>query len=263
MIYTCLSSGSTGNSHLIFQSGKIHLIDVGMSLKYIENAIKSIGLDISMLSSIIISHEHIDHVKSLGTIMRKYDIEVYISKKSFEKIEKTLGKINHDKINFIEKNKEYQIDKINYIPIEVSHDAAQTFVFLIEYQNSKVAIVTDLGYIGDEFLEHLSNIDILVIESNHDTEMLMAGKYPFNIKTRIKSKKGHLSNKECASFLKKLLRKTNIGTIILAHLSKDNNLEMLAYHETLNSLREENLNLGEDFELYIANREKTGNIFKI
>ena len=222
-----LSSGSKGNSTYIETKNHKILVDIGTSSLYVENSLKSIGVDPRDIDIVLITHSHVDHVNGLRVFSKKYKPLVYISEK--------ILKESKLRIENISSEEEINIDsdiKIKSIPL--SHDVADIKGYLIEEGNTSFVYITDTGYINEKNYKYIKNKSIYVFESNHDVEMLMNNpKYPHQTKIRILSDKGHLSNKDSAYYLSKLIG-DNTRHVVLAHLSEQNNTEELA----LNTLKE-------------------------
>ncbi len=230
MRVSVLSSGSKGNSTYVELLNHKILIDIGTSSLYIEKALNKIGVDPSDIDIILITHAHIDHVAGLKVFCKKYNPVVYIS----DKIEKEAhleikNKISDETINFK--------DDISITSVNLSHDVTEARGFVIEENDSSLVYITDTGYISEKEFNKITNKNIYVFESNHDVEMLMNNtKYPHHTKIRILSDKGHLSNKDSAYYLTKIIGEST-KHIILAHLSEQNNTEDLALSSLETALR--------------------------
>lgn len=231
MKFSILGSGSAGNSTYIETCDNRFLIDAGFSAKKIEERLSIIGVEASTLSAILITHEHGDHILGAGVLSRKYKIPIYITQKSYEVAKKRLGKIDEHLIKYIERTF-YLSEHTHITPFDVMHDAIQTIGFNVQdRQESKLSIATDIGYATNVVKECFRNSDAIIIESNYDPEMLLTGPYPWDVKERVKSKRGHFSNECSAKFIESVYTK-NLREIFLAHISKDNNTHRLA-HKTV------------------------------
>ncbi len=222
MKISVLGSGSSGNSTFIEENNYKILIDAGFSCKKTEEKLAKIGKKLSEISAILLTHEHSDHINGAGIIARKYDIPLYITPESFEVAKEKLGKLDKTLIKFIDKD--FILDnKLKVTPFDVMHDAVRTVGFRVESElNKKIAISTDIGYVNNIVREHFKDVNAMVIESNYDYNMLMNCPYPWNLKARVKSRNGHLSNNDCAKFIKEMYE-DKIKKIFLAHVSKDSN----------------------------------------
>ena len=222
MKFSVLGSGSSGNSSYIEMGKKKFLIDAGFSGKKIAEKLNNIGRRIEDVDGIFVTHEHSDHIQGLGVISRKYDIPIYITPESYRAGAVKLGAIDKSLLNFI--NGDFILnDKVKVSPFDVMHDAERTIGFKLETQlNKKIAISTDIGYITNIVREYFKDVDAMVIESNYDFNTLMNCSYPWNLKERVKSRNGHLSNNECAKFIKEMYT-DKLKKVFLAHVSKDSN----------------------------------------
>lgn len=228
-----LASGSKGNSTFIESGNTKILIDVGINYTRIKKSLEKINVDVNSLDGIIISHTHSDHIGGLSSVIKKIGISVFIKEELYSEIKKIVPEEN---ITLIEENK-ITIGSIDIEIINASHDVP-AFGFIISSDDKKVLYLTDTGYINRRYYKTLEDMDAYIIESNHDEKMLMEGPYPYILKQRVISDKGHLSNKYTGSFLNKEIgAKTKY--IILAHLSENNNTEELAL-EQVNSELENN-----------------------
>lgn len=222
MKFSVLGSSSSGNSSFIEVGDAKFLIDIGFSLKKMEEKLNEIGQSLDLIDAIFITHEHIDHVKCMGPLLRKYNIPIYIHRKSFEVIENKIGKYDINKIKFLDERD--IIIKNSYITnFDLTHDSAHCLGYTFSERNKKLVYITDAGYVSKIMEINALNADIIAIESNYDLDLLMMGKYPWDIKNRIKSKMGHLSNKDTINFLKKVIS-DKLKKIYLLHLSEENNI---------------------------------------
>lgn len=216
-----LGSCSKGNSTFIKCGNTKILIDVGYSMKKIKEKLEEIDESIEEIDAILITHEHSDHVGGLGAILRKYNIPTYINYGSYVAIEDKMFKIDNKLFNYIDEGK-FRINDINITSLKLSHDANNCFGFKIEYKDISMGYVTDTGYLSNVVKEELKNIDIIAVESNYEYENLMLGSYPANIKSRINSKKGHLSNLEALRLLKQIAS-DKLKKVYVMHISQENN----------------------------------------
>jgi phosphoribosyl 1,2-cyclic phosphodiesterase len=242
---TCsLSSGSSGNSIYIGCGGTNILIDAGRSAKALTDLLSKIGVNISELSAIFVTHEHIDHVSALKVLISRHKIPVYMVWESFNNLgddyKKALGGI----INFIKPEDKIKIGDLTVECYPVSHDSAANVGYIISRgQNKAVGVATDIGCMTAQVMDYICGCKILYIESNHDLEMLKNSSYPDYLKQRIKAKTGHLSNKDCAESLPHFI-KNGAEKIILYHLSGENNKRELALKESKRSILAAKLNAG-------------------
>ena len=216
-----LASGSKGNVTLIETENSKILIDIGISCKKLETALKEVNVLAKDINAILITHNHSDHVKGLTTFIKRYQTPVFCSKIICDELELH----NYSGLNFFEPLT--FIEDLTVRVFRVSHDAKESFGFLIKYLNKECVHITDTGYINKKYLNSLKNKDIYVFESNYDPKMLTSGSYPHYVKKRVLGDKGHLSNQDSAYYLKELIGK-NTKHVILAHLSENTNCPIIA-----------------------------------
>lgn len=215
-----LSSGSKGNTTYIETKETKILIDAGNSSKYIINKLEELNINPNDIDAILITHVHSDHIKGLQVLSKKINCPVYITKKMYPYLDYLTNYI------FIEDDI-IKIKDIEVNVIKTSHDTEDSVGYIVNNNNKSVVYITDTGYINKKYYDILTNKSIYIFESNHDVEMLNNGRYPFEIRQRILSDKGHLSNYDSAKYLSKFIGK-DTKNIILAHLSEENNTEELA-----------------------------------
>lgn len=234
-----LGSGSKGNSTLIQTTSCNILIDAGISLKQIKERIQTTLPNIDIL---IITHIHTDHTKYLNQIIKKYNPQIL-------SLSKDLKQLIPNKI--IDKE-EYKIQNTTIKLFKVSHDV-ECCGTIIKENNKELVYITDTGYLNKKVLEKIKEKNIYILESNHDEEMLRNGSYPFYLQQRIRSDKGHLSNKSCCDYLKKLIN-DNTKYIVLAHLSEENNKEEIVEKEINNMLNQKPNKIN---KVYIAKQNES------
>ncbi|KOA19033.1 putative metallo-hydrolase YycJ [Clostridium homopropionicum DSM 5847] len=256
MIFCPLYSGSSGNSIFVASDKGSILIDAGLPGKSIENALVGIGKDPRDIDGIFITHEHIDHVKGVGVLSRRYGIPIFANKLTWKGMEKTIGKIKEENIKIIEDT--VDIKDMNIKSYRIPHDAADPMGYSVYDGKTKVSIATDLGFFSEEVDKGIRNSDIVLLESNHDVEMLKFGPYPYNLKRRILSNVGHLSNYDCGKAIVNML-KYNCKRVVLGHLSKTNNYPELAYETVVSVLRENGVKINEDVFVTMAKRDMPSN----
>ncbi|MCJ7773890.1 MAG: MBL fold metallo-hydrolase [Desulfobacterales bacterium] len=214
-----LSSGSKGNAIYVSGGSTSILIDAGLSGIEIERRLALKEIQPGSLDAIIVSHEHSDHIQGVGVLSRRFDLPVYISKKT-EVAANHMGSVKDFK-NF-ECGCSFQIKDLLLHPFSVSHDAQDPAGFTIGQNGVKIGIATDLGHSTSVVREHLKDCSLLVLESNHDIDMLIDGHYPWQIKQRIRSRTGHLSNESTKKLLMEILH-DKLEYVVLSHLSEVNN----------------------------------------
>ncbi|MBN1503346.1 MBL fold metallo-hydrolase [Candidatus Woesearchaeota archaeon] len=233
MEVSVLASGSSGNCTLIKTKESKFLVDVGLSCKQTVKKLASKGYDLDEINAIFITHEHIDHIRGLNTIARKFDTPVFMNSATYE------SSFFSKSVNLFD-GMPFSIEDIQVTPINVNHDAANTVGFVLE-NNRKLGIFTDLGTVSDEMRQLMPDFDAIVLESNHDIDMLINGPYPYHLKQRILSDKGHLSNIDAGLFIRDCAGE-KLRNVFLAHLSRNNNTAELAYN-TFQSLISQNKEL--------------------
>jgi len=263
LTFCSLASGSSGNCQYIGTSSTKLLIDGGLSGKYITNALSNIDVDPGRINGILVTHEHSDHIKGIGILMRRYDIPLYVNVNTWEEIKDKLGKIDGKRVEVFEGYEEFVIGDISVKPYSISHDACDPVGYSFNCGKTKVSITTDLGYVTDEIIEEIKDSDLLVLEANHDVEMLKVGKYPWFLKKRILGEFGHLSNETAGETIAKVVERGNVKCVALAHLSKENNFPELAYETVKNIVQEKNIKVGVDISLDLTFRNRIGRVYNI
>ena len=259
-----IASGSSGNVTFVGTENTSVLIDAGISMKKIEEGMNSIGMSVRDLDAIMITHEHSDHIKGLGVLSRKYGIPIYATQGTIKGIGEntSVGRIDNELYNVISTDISFQVGDLTIEPHSIWHDAYEPVCYSITDGKSKASIATDLGDFNDYLVKCLSDSDMLLIEANHDIRMLEAGPYPYDLKRRILGQKGHLSNEASGRFIRKLLN-DHIKTIILGHLSKDNNIPELAYEAVKLELKDNGFTDNiEDFNLHTAMRDMPDRLYE-
>ncbi len=261
--FCSLASGSGGNSQYIYTNGTGLLLDAGLSGKYIETAMRQVELDIQKVDGLLVTHEHSDHIKGIGVLMRRYGFPLYVTEKTWTAMREKIGKVNTDHVIMISPDRDTQIGEIKVSPYRISHDAVEPVAYTFQSAGKKLAIATDLGTFDQEIVDRLADADFLMIESNHDVEMLKVGPYPYYLKKRILSQVGHLSNEAAGELAYAVHRMGKTRSFLLAHLSKDNNFPELA-HETVKGILEaEGLAVGQDYTLHMSYRDRASQIFTL
>jgi phosphoribosyl 1,2-cyclic phosphodiesterase len=225
-----IASGSSGNCIYVGSHITNLLVDAGISAKRIENGLNGIDILPDTIQGILITHEHSDHIQGLGILARKYHMPIYATYATILAIRqiKSLGDIPEELFKPIRPNEAFIINDIEIEPFSTSHDASDPVCYTMQSGGQKIGIATDLGKYDDYIISKLESSELLLIEANHDVNMLMVGKYPYKLKQRILGDRGHLSNEASANLITKLIH-PGLQHILLAHLSKDNNYEELAY----------------------------------
>lgn len=258
-----LASGSKGNSTFISYGETKMLIDAGISEKKLVEAISSIGENIKDIMAVCITHEHIDHIRAVKTLAKKYDMTFFVHKKlaespCFEEIEFKEGKL------FKFENDTLSIGDLEVKPFEVSHDAIRPVAYTVKVfgSKSKAAFVTDLGVVSESVKREIQGSKMVFIESNYDEKMLKSGSYPKIVKERIDGQFGHLSNSQSLE-LAKWLYDNGTKCFVLSHISENNNTMELAYLNYANYFEEQGIELDKDVFLRLSFQNKCGNNFNL
>ena len=237
------------------------LIDAGVSLKKIENGLETLNINPSSLDGILVTHEHSDHIQSLGNLSKKYNLPVYANSETLDSMPKQTDKISAENIKKFKVAEKFEIKDIEINPFSIPHDAANPCGFNISNNSDKISIATDIGHMTNEILKQLENSKFILLESNYDTEVLKCSKYPYMLKQRIAGPNGHLSN-EVASKVINYLLQGNLKTAMLGHLSKESNFPELAYQTVVDELIHSGTDVSK-LNLSIASRDKVGKLIHI
>lgn len=237
-----IASGSSGNS-IFVESGREKkgiLVDTGISKKRIEEGLAAQDLSFEEIEGIFITHEHSDHISGLGPVLRKYAVPVYATEGTINDILSSgkCGKVDEGLFQCIRPDVPVSVGGMEIMPFTISHDAAQPVCYTVNDGTRKIAVATDMGEYTDYTLSHLEGCEGILLEANHDINMLQAGSYPYQLKLRILGNRGHLSNDACGRLLCHLLRH-RLKYILLGHLSQENNYPELAYETVKYELEKE------------------------
>lgn len=259
-----IASGSSGNCIFAASDDTNLMIDAGISGKRMEQGLAEIGFAFRDIAGILITHEHSDHIGGLGVVSRRYGIPIYATKGTREAIlkYKGVGEIPPELFQEIQPDKEFSIGDITVMPIAISHDAAQPTAFVLRQGRKSLGVMTDLGRYDGYILQKLQNLDVLLLEANHDVHMLEVGTYPYYLKQRILGDKGHLSNELSGQLLSEVLH-DGFKMAVLGHLSKENNYERLAY-ETVRleiDMSDSPYRAG-DFPIRVAKRDEVSDVIE-
>jgi phosphoribosyl 1,2-cyclic phosphodiesterase len=234
------------------------LIDAGLPGKSIDKALKDISQNPDELDGIFVTHEHSDHVKGIGVLSRKYDIPIYANELTWKSMPGSIGNIKEHNIKVMWES-HVSIKDLDIVSFEIPHDSALAQGYTVYHGNKKVAIATDLGHYSEAVRKNIEDADVVLIESNHDVEMLKFGPYPYPLKRRVLSDFGHLSNDDCGKAIADMIDGKKRKRVILGHLSKTNNYPELAYQTVVNILREKDIELNKDIGLTVAKRDMPSN----
>lgn len=263
MIKFCsLVSGSSGNSTLVSDGNTNILIDCGLNGKAAEEKLSSIGVCPSDTDAILITHEHTDHVFGAGIFSRRFNIPIYATAKTWEAIFNSrfnIGKLSDNNIKIINKNQEFEIGSLGLYAFSTPHDSADSVGYNIFSSGKKLSVATDMGKVDKNVVEYLLGSESVLLESNHDIDMLLNGPYPYPLKQRILAATGHLSNESCAK-IAACLAKNGTKKIVLGHLSNENNSPVKAYNASKTAIEDVGAVIGKDIELSVADRYDITNL---
>ena len=256
MKFCPLYSGSSGNSIFIRSDRAKILIDAGLPGKKIDEALSNIDETANGLNGIFVTHEHSDHIKGIGVISRKYDVPIYANKKTWEAMASSIGKIKEHNIKIMDRRSIVNIEDLAIKSFAIPHDAVCPVGYTIVNDNKMVSVATDFGTYTEEIHNNIKDSKVILLESNHDVNMLKMGPYPYVLKRRILSEIGHLSNEACGEAIINVLKSGLGKKIFLGHLSRTNNNPDLAYQTVLDVLKANGVKEGEDVFLTLARRNE-------
>lgn len=256
MLFKTLFSGSGGNCSYLKAGNTEILIDAGGSTRRIECALKALDTSLSNISAVYITHEHSDHVGALPIILKNFKIPLYVTAESaremYREASEATREMLREQVYTIQPGKVYETGEFAMMPFRTPHDSVMSVGYRICVDGGEcLGYATDTGHVTDIMREFLFGCKKVVVESNHDVEMLKNGPYPPFLKKRILSENGHLSNADCAAFLCELVE-SGCESIMLAHLSKENNTPAAAYETSKQKLEENGVKIDKDVTLAVA-----------
>lgn len=258
MDFCSIASGSSGNCIYVGSDSASVLVDAGISGRRIEAGLNSIERKTAEVDGILITHEHSDHIQGLGVVARKHHIPIYATGGTIEAIREKggLGKIDESLFHEIVPDESFQIKDLKILPFMISHDAAEPVAYRVFHGKQSVGVITDLGEYSDYTVNHLKELDAVLVEANHDINMLQVGRYPYYLKQRILGRKGHLSNENAGRLLCEILH-DKMKAVLLGHLSKENNYEELAFETVCQEVTlGDNPYRAKDFFISVAKRNE-------
>ena len=260
MLFSPLFSGSSGNCTYIEAGNTRILVDAGLTGARIEQALCAVGAEPGTISAILVTHEHIDHVRGIGVLSRRYHIPVYANAACWEAMPPSVGEIAPSLTRVIETGRDFYIKDVNVSSFATPHDAAEPVGYTFRHAGRCAGVLTDIGCFDGTLLDAVEGCDLLLIEANHDVEMLKAGSYPYPLKQRILSKHGHLSNADCGKALVRLYSR-GLRNAVLGHLSAENNDETLAMDTVLYELCAEDIRGG--MRVAMSHRDRPCGVFHL
>ncbi len=255
-----IASGSSGNCIYVGTDDEGIIIDSGVSAKMVFEGLKNIGVCASQIKGIFVTHEHSDHTKGIGPLARKLNVPIYANEHTWFAMEGSLGKIKHEQVKHIKAGEVIGVGGIGVGSYKISHDAVNPMGYFFLKDGKKVSVATDLGYITPEVEEGIFGSKVVLLESNHDINMLMAGSYPFFLKKRILSEVGHLSNVNAGEFACRLFE-NGTTSLLLGHLSRENNFPELAYETVKAGLMKNGILIEKHIDLHVAPRCDISKVF--
>lgn len=260
MIFSPLCSGSSGNAAFLEAGGVRLLIDAGGTGKRLIELLHEIDITARTVDAILVTHEHSDHIAGVGVLSRKFDIPVYANAECFERMLPLIGGLPARNTRVFESDRAFQIKTVQVTPFSTPHDCAHAVGYSFCADGKKVSIMTDIGHVTDGMLSTVANSDLLLLEANHDVDMLRAGSYPYALKMRILGQNGHLSNEDAGLVLAKLYQ-NGVKNAILGHLSNENNTPELAL-VTVKSVLED-AGVGDSMYVTVADRYHPSGVFEL
>lgn len=231
--YASLGSGSRGNATLVASANNMVLVDCGFTLKETCQRLERLSVSPHDISALIVTHEHGDHIKGVGPFARKYQLPVHITPGTYKA--RDIGTLPD--LQLIHGYQSFSVGEIRVTPVAVPHDAREPAQFLFDVEGCRLGVLTDLGSISSHVEEHFYQCDALVLEANHDPQMLASGPYPFSLKQRVGGFWGHLSNEQAAAFLHRVDQR-RLKQLVVAHISQQNNSLEVARAAIANVLTE-------------------------
>lgn len=261
-IFCTIASGSSGNCALLSDKNTHILIDAGISMRRIKNALSGFCLTPEELSAIIITHDHSDHISGLEMMVKYYDVPVYATAATGRRLLQSLPRLR-GRLNLFEPGGGFELDEVYINSFRTPHDAAESVGYAISVSSGSVlGFATDLGYVPESVMAALSRSKVLVLEANHDVEMLCRGKYPRFLKERILGEYGHLSNDSCGEAAVRLAQ-SGMEVLVLAHLSRENNTPGLAEIAVKERLSAAGAVVGRDLRLDVAPAFEPGKQYEL
>ena len=260
--FCSFASGSSGNSYLIKNDETSILVDAGISGKRILEGLEATDTPVKSVEALLVTHEHIDHVKSLPVLTKKIPgLDIYANEATWDSIERP---VPEERRKYFNTGEEFSIGGLRIRPFSVPHDAADPVGFSVLSEDRKISIVTDAGWITDEICQEISDADLLLLEANHEKEMLLMGKYPYPLKQRILGDEGHLSNISAGEILCRIINDIEKRRqILLGHMSGENNDPHVALLTVENTLMEQEIYTGGDTRICVASRNERSPLFEV
>lgn len=264
LIFRSFASGSSGNCYYLGSRREGILIDAGIAARYIKNDLLDMGLDTHAIRGILITHDHADHIRAVGSLGERHHIPIYGTELIHAGIDKNYGVIEKLRTSrrFFQLGEPFELAGMTVNTIPISHDSTQCVSYLIDADGIRFMIATDVGCVDEVLEQAIETVDHLVIEANHDEQLLLNGPYPSYLKSRILSDTGHMSNHTCGRLLAEHGSK-RLKNIWLCHLSKENNDPEVAFETVKEYLQEAGREVGTDINLTVLERENPSPVYEL
>ena len=264
LIFRCFASGSSGNCYYLGTRQQGILIDAGISARSIQKYLREMGLDFPNIMGVLITHDHADHIRAVGTLGERVHLPIYSTALIHEGIDRNYGvreKLRTSR-RYFEKGKEWELFGMKINTFNVEHDSTECVGYSIDYLGQRFVIMTDCGSVNDEMEAYIRTANHLVIEANHDEHMLLNGPYPTYLKERILSPRGHQSNDTCGELLERNWH-PDLRNVWLCHLSLENNDPQVAYDTVRSYLEEIEIIPGQDIFLKPLDRLTPSPVYEL
>jgi len=263
--FLSFGSGSSGNCYCLTTENGTLLIDAGIGIRALKKHLYAYGISAASIHAILVTHDHADHIKAVGAISNEKQLPVYTTKAVHEGIVHNYcvtKKISEPHRKYVEKGKTFRLGPFEITPFGVPHDSSDNVGYCVVCEGITFCLMTDVGHVTDEMKTFITRANYLVIEANHDVEMLKNGPYPDFLKTRVLGENGHLSNAACAQALAENAS-PDLRHVWLCHLSEENNHPELARKTIEHTLRGYGIVAGADFELTVLKRRTPSDIVEL
>lgn len=263
--FLCLGSGSSGNCYFLTTGSTSILVDAGLSMRALKKTLQSNGFSLADVNAIFITHDHADHIKCVGNLANDLDIPVYATQEVHLGINRNYcvtSKLTEKHVRIINKEQPVMVGDFVVKAFDVPHDSSDCVGYNIEVDGMVFCLITDAGHVTESIQRNVGLANYLVLESNHDEEMLARGPYPAYLKGRIRSGRGHLSNKECGSLLAQHATE-KLKHVWLCHLSEENNHPELARKTVSTILRSYGIVDGVDFQVEVLRRKTPSLVYEL
>lgn len=257
-----LFSGSSGNAVYVGCDAGHLLVDAGVSCSRVLAELRRVGVDPGSLQALLVTHEHIDHIRGVGVLSRKLDLPIYATAATWAAMEEKIGAVAEKNIRVIESGQDFFVGGIDVQSFSTPHDAADSVGYMLAAGGQRFAVATDLGCVRDSWMNYVRGADAVLLEANYDPDMLQAGPYPYDLKKRIMSRRGHLSNDDAGRCAAELIA-CGARQIVLGHLSKENNFPELAERSCALVLETQGIVPGTDAQLCVARRDEATGMFVV